>query len=80
MLLILEQLDGKQWLKIAFASQFLNTHEKKNSTKELELLRGVWATEHYNFYLNGAEFEMVTDHKALLSALTEKESNKTVQN
>ena len=78
MLLILEQWDGKQWLKIAVASRFLNTNEMKNSTKELELLRVVWATEHYNIYLNGAEFEMVTDRKALLSELTAKESNKTV--
>ena len=50
----------------------------KNSTKELELLRVVWATKHYNIYLNGAEIEMLTDHMALVLALTAKQSDKRV--
>ena len=59
--------------------QFLNNHDSKYSTNELELLGVVWATEHFKNYLYGAEFEIVTDHKALLSALNANQSNKTMQ-
>ena len=38
----------------------------------------VSATEHFKNYLYGAEFEIVTDHKALLSALNANQSNKTM--
>ena len=58
----LEQWDGENWVTIAFASQFLNNHESKYSTNELQLLGVVWATEHFKNYLYGAEFEIVTDH------------------
>ena len=66
------------WLTIAFAFRFLNSHEMKYSTNELELLGVVWATEHFENYLYGAEFEIATDHKALLSALNANQSNKTM--
>ena len=68
----------KKWLIIAFASRFLKSHEMKYSTNELELLGMVWATEHFKNYLYGAEFEVVTDHRALLSALNTNHSNKTM--
>ena len=74
----LEKWDGDNWLTIAFASQFLNSHETKYSTNELELLGIVWATENFKNYLYGAEFEIVTDHKALLSALKANHKNKTM--
>ena len=48
------------------------------STNELELLGVVWATEHLESFLYGAEFEIVTDHKALLSALNANQSNNTM--
>ena len=74
----LEQWDGENWVTIAFASRFLNNHESKYSTNELELLGVVWATEHFKNYLYGAEFEILTDHKALLSALNANQSNETL--
>ena len=74
----LEQWDGENWITIAFASRFLNNHETKYSTNKLELMGVVWATEHLKIYLYGAEFEIVTDHKALLSALNANHSNKTM--
>ena len=40
------------------------------STNELELLGVVWAIERYKNYLFGSEFEVITDHKALISALS----------
>ena len=64
----LEQWDGKTWLTKAFASRFLNIHDMKYSTNELKLLGVVWAPGHFKNYLYGAEFEIVTDNKALLWA------------
>ena len=52
-------MTGKQF----FASRFLNPHESKYSTNELELLGVVLAVEHYKNYLYGSEFEVITDHK-----------------
>ena len=50
----------------------------KYSTNELELLGVVWATEHFRNYLYGTEFQIVSDHKALLSALSAKHVNETM--
>ena len=75
---ILEQLQGDQRKTIAFASRFLNNHELKYSTNELEILGVVWTSEQFRNYLYGAEFEIFTDHKALLSALLENHGNKTM--
>ena len=74
----LERLQGDQLKTIAFASRFLNNHEMKYSTNELELLGVVWATEPFRNYLYGTELQIVTDHKALLSALSANLGNKTM--
>ena len=68
---------GTTGKKIFFASRFLNPHESKYSTNQLELLGVVCAVEHYKNYLYGSEFEVITDHKALLSALSPNHGNKT---
>ena len=73
----LEQLHGNDWKTISFVSRFLNPHGSKYSTNELELLGVVWAVEHYKNYLYRSEFEVITDHKALLSALSPNHGNKT---
>ena len=73
----LEQLHGNDWKTISFASRFLNPHESIYSTNELKMLGVVWAVEHYTNYLYGSEFEIITDHKALLSALSPNHGNKT---
>ena len=74
----LEQLQADQWKTIAFASRFMNNHEMKYSTNKLELLGVVCATEHFRNYLYGTEFQIVTDNKALLSALSANHGNKTM--
>ena len=65
-------------VSIAFASRFLNDQEK-NSTNELELLAIVWSCEHFRNYLLGNQFEVLTDHKAIISALKTNRGNKTHQ-
>ena len=67
------------WVPIAFASRFLNDQEKKYSTNELELLAIVWSCEHFRTYLLGNHFVILTDHKAIISALKTNRGNKTYQ-
>ena len=77
----LQQWDGENWLTKAFVSRFLNLNNHKNKflTNKLELLGVVWATEHFKNYLYCDEFEIVTDHKALLSALNANQKNNYAQ-
>ena len=71
------QLHGNDWKTVTFASRFLNPHESKYSTNEMELRGVVWAVEHYKKYLYGSEFENNTNHKAFRSALSPNQGNKT---
>ena len=76
----LEQQTGNdEWIPISFASRYLNNQEKKYSTNELELLAVVWAVDCFKHYLLRKNFVIVTDHKALTSALEGNRSNKTYQ-
>ena len=66
----LEQLHVSDWKTISFASRFFHPH----ASNKLELLGVVWAVEHYNNYLFVSDFEVITDHKALLSASLKRPS------
>jgi hypothetical protein len=48
--------EDKVWKVIAYASRPLKKHEKKYS---------VWGIEHFNVYLIGKQFTLVTDHRPL---------------
>ena len=63
----------------AFDSRFLNIAEAKYITNELELLAIVWACEHFCTYLLGTRFQVLTNHKAIISALNEIYNNKSYQ-
>ena len=62
-----------------FASHCHNNAEAKNSTNKIELLAIVWACEHFRTYLLGTRFQVLTDHKAIFSALNENYNNKLYQ-
>ena len=74
-----QEIEEDVWVPIAFASRFLNDQEKKYSTNELELLAIVWSCEHFQTYLLGNHFVILTDHKAIISALKTNRGNKTYQ-
>ena len=74
-----QELEDGSWVPISFASRQLNNAEVKYSTSELELLAVVWSMYHFRYYLYGNRFELITDHKALLSALRNNRGNKTYQ-
>ena len=56
-----------------------NTHRIRilNAINELELLAVVWAIEHFTNYLYGIKFQVVSDHKALVTVLKGNKGNKT---
>ena len=74
-----QEIEPGVWAPTAFASRFLNNAEAKYSTNELELLAIVWVGEYFRAYLLGTRFQVLTDHKAIISALNENYNNKSYQ-
>ena len=74
-----QEVEPNVWAPIAFASRFVNSAEIKYSTNELELLAIVWSCEHFRTYLLGKRFLILTDHKAITSALNETYGKKSYQ-
>ena len=74
-----EEIEPEVWAQTAFASRFLNNAEAIFSTNELELLAVVWACDHFRLHLLGNRFQVLTDHKAIISALNENYNNKSYQ-
>ena len=74
---ILEQNFTGEWRPNAYSSRVVNECEQRYSTNKLELLAVVWSVEHFRNYLYGRDFEIRTDHRALLSALKNNRGNKT---
>ena len=73
----LEQRTPNGWHTVAFASQFLNSVEDRFSINELKLLGVLWSVEHFEYYLYGKPFTVITDHRALLSIMRENRANKS---
>ena len=71
------EIEPGVWAPTAFASRVLNNAEMKYSKNELELLAIVWACELFRTYLLGNRFQVLTDHKAIISALSENYNNKS---
>ena len=61
------------------ASRFLNEAGLKYSINEVEILAVIWSVTHYRKYSIRDPFKIVTDHKALLSCLSEEMNAKTTQ-
>ena len=74
-----QEIEPGVWAPTAFASRFLKHAEIKYSTIELELLAIVSACEQFRTYLLGNRFQVLTDHKAIISALSENYNNKSYQ-
>ena len=71
---ILTQIDnvtGKESI-VAFASRSLSTVEQRYSQIERELLGITWACEHFNLYVYGKHFLVLTDHKPLINIFENK--------
>ena len=57
--------DSPQYKVIAYASRSLTPVETRYSQTDREGLALVWGIEHFRLFLLGAEFDVITDHKAL---------------
>ena len=55
----------------------MTVFEQKYSINELELLALVWLIENFRNYVYGTDFEVVSDHKALMTVLKDNKANKT---
>ena len=75
---VLQQKQNEnEWKPICFASRFLTDFEMKNSINELELLATVWAIEHFQNYVYGVQFKVISDQKALMAELKPNRANRT---
>jgi hypothetical protein len=57
--------EDKSWKVIAYASRPLKKHEKNYSAYVVEMAAAVWGIEHFDVYLIGKQFTLVTDHRLL---------------
>ncbi|XP_012940972.1 uncharacterized protein K02A2.6-like [Aplysia californica] len=62
---ILSQRDNNNVHIVAYASRALTDVESRYSQTEREALAVVWACEHFNLYLLGQHFTVISDHKPL---------------
>ena len=74
-----QEKEPDKWVPTALTSRFLNTAEQKYSTNELELLAVVWPSNFFRNYQLVKQFKILTDHKAIVTALTENRGKKTYQ-
>ncbi|XP_063626451.1 uncharacterized protein K02A2.6-like [Cydia splendana] len=62
---ILIQTDSNGPRIIAYGNRTLTDCERKYSQTEKEALALVWSVEHFNIFLFGKKFDLITDHKPL---------------
>lgn len=55
---------------VAYASRSLTDTEKSYSQIEREALAIIWACEHFQLYLIGSDFRVITDHKPLVNIMS----------
>lgn len=60
---VLVQTDKKGTRIIAYGNRTQTDCERKYSQTEKEALALVWSVEHFNIFLFGKEFDLITDHK-----------------
>jgi cleavage and polyadenylation specificity factor subunit 1 len=69
---VLQQRKGDSWEPLAFFSKKLKPCETKYSAFDRELLSIYLAIKHFRYFLEGRDFTVYTDHKALTTALFTK--------
>ena len=66
-----QQVDG-EWKPIAFYSKKLSQTQIRYSAYDRELLAAYSALKHFQYFLEGREFAIYTDHKPLIYAFKQK--------
>ncbi|KAJ1158054.1 hypothetical protein NDU88_010750 [Pleurodeles waltl] len=63
----LQEQHHQEWTPVAYASRALSAVETRYAQIEREALAIRWACKHFHLYVYGHEFQVVTDHKPLVS-------------
>ena len=66
------QLHGSDWKLVQCGSRFLTSCETRYAVIELEMSAVTWAVKKCRPFLAGRRFEIITDHRPLVSILTHK--------
>ena len=74
---VLQQYVDEKWCPIAFFSKALKPAERKYSTFDRELLAIYLAVKHFQYFLEGRQFHVLTDHKPLTYVLTTRSDKYT---
>ena len=69
---VLQQLINRQWQPLAYFSKQLKPSEKRYSAFDRELLAIYLAIKHFRYFVEGRNFFILTDHKPLTFALSNK--------
>ncbi len=64
------QKSGNRWWPLGFFSRKLTDTESRYSTFDRELLAAHAAIKHFRHFCEGPQFQLWTDHKSLVSALS----------
>jgi cleavage and polyadenylation specificity factor subunit 1 len=67
---VLQQQVGSGWKPLAFFSKKLTSAELNYSTFDREVLAAFSTIHHFRFLLEGRQFQLLTDHKPLVAAMT----------
>lgn len=69
---VLQQHDGTSWKPLAFFSKKLTPTESRYSTFDRELLAIYLSVKHFRYFVEGRDFDIFTDHKPLIAAISSK--------
>ncbi|KXJ30128.1 Retrovirus-related Pol polyprotein from transposon opus [Exaiptasia diaphana] len=68
-----QQQDDMSWRPVVYHSRSMSSCEQRYAQIEKEALGVTWACERFSSYLIGKKFEVLTDHKPLVSLLGSKD-------
>ena len=74
---VLQQHINSEWRPIAFFSKKLKPAETRYSTFDRELLAMYLAIKHFQHFIEGRQFHVITDHKPLTFAFSTQSSKLT---
>ena len=72
--LLMQEDDNGDLHPIAYASKTLNSAQRNYDTTDREALALVWALEHFNTFVEGHNYTIITDHRALETIMTKRNS------
>jgi hypothetical protein len=67
---VIQQKSGDHWQPLGFFSRKLTDTESRHSTFDRELLAAHAAIRHFHHFCEGHTFQLWTDHKPLVTALS----------